>query len=69
MKTRNKILIITSIIFFVVAGIILILGFALSGTDILKWFGSKWAYWLYTFAAVYILIVVFVLVLDKIKKL
>ena len=69
MKTRNKILIITSIIFVIGALIILICGFALSGVDIIGWFATKWAYWLYTFAAVYVLVVVFVLVLDKIKKL
>ena len=69
MKTRNKILIITSAIFAVAAITFLILGFALSGADILGWFTSKWAYWFYTFAGIYVLVIVFVLVSDKIKKL
>lgn len=69
MKHRNKVLIILGAIFFAAALTFLILGFALSGADILGWFTSKWAYWFYTFIGIYILVIVFVLVSDKIKKL
>lgn len=69
MKTKNKILIITSVIFAVIAIAFLITGFALSGADILGWFASQYAMLFYIVAGCYLLIILFVLVGDWIKKL
>lgn len=69
MRKRNKILIITSIVFVVLAIVFLILGFTLSGANVLAWFTSKWAILIYTVYGVYALIVLFFLVGDWIKKI
>lgn len=69
MKKRNKILIITAIAFVVTAIVFLILGFALAGNDILAWFGSKYAMLFYIVFGTYGLIVLFVLIGDRIKRL
>lgn len=68
-KKRNRILLITAIVFVVFAIAFLILGFALSGADVLAWFGSKWAMIIYTVYGVYILIILFILAGDWIKKI
>ena len=69
MKKRNKILIIISIVFVVVATVFLILGFALAGNDILALLGSKYAMLFYIAFGTYGLIVLFVLISDRIKRL
>lgn len=69
MKKKNKVLIITSIVFVVFALVFLILGFALSGVDILAWFTSKWAYMFYAVGAVYLIIVITIVVGDLIRKI
>ena len=69
MKNRNKIIIILGIIFVIAAIAFLILGFALSGADIIAWFGSKWAIWLYVFLGTYVIIVAIIFISEKIKNL
>lgn len=69
MKKRNKVLIITSVVFLIIALTFVILGFQLSGHDVLAWFGSKWAMWFYVIGGLYVGFIVFIIVGDLIKKL
>lgn len=69
MKNRNKILIILGSILIIAAIVFLIVGFALSGTNILAWFGSKWAMWFYLFLGLYALVVCGFFILEWIKRL
>ena len=67
MNKRNRTLIISGIIWAVLAIVITLLGFILSGADIIAWFSSKWAMMIYTFLIAY-LVVVFVFVVIPIIK-
>lgn len=69
MKKRNKVVLIISAILIALALIFLILGFALSGADILGWFGSKWAMLIYIVLGLWAILITFLFVGDKIKKL
>jgi hypothetical protein len=68
MKKRNRTLIICGLIWLVIALGVTIAGFALSGADIIAWFSSKWAMYVYTFLGVYILILIFVFLIPWIFK-
>jgi len=68
-KKRNRLLIITSIVALVIALIFVVLGFALAGADVLGWFTSKWAFLFYTVYGCYMLVILYILIGDKIKKL
>ena len=69
MKKRNKLLIIIAIAFVVVGLIALILGFALAGNNVIAWLGSKYAMLFYITLGVYGLIVLYILISDKVKKI
>ena len=69
MKKRNKLLIITAILFVVTAIVFLILGFALAGNDILAWFGSKYAMLFYIVFGTYFLFILFIIIGDRIKRI
>lgn len=69
MKKRNKIIVIISAIMLVLALVFIILGFALSGYDILAWFGSKWAIWIYVIVGLWILFIAYVFIGDLIRKI
>ena len=69
MKKRNRIIVILGAIFIVAAITFIVLGFALSGADILAWFGSKWAMWLYAFAGVYVLVLIYLIISERIRSL
>ena len=69
MKNRNKILIILGAVLIVAAIVFLILGFSISGVDMLAWFGSKWAMWFYVFFGMYALLVCAFFVIEWIRKL
>lgn len=66
MKKRNRTLIILSVVWLILGLGFLILGYILSGTDILAWFTSKWAMFVYTFLGVYLLVIIFMFVLPAI---
>lgn len=68
MKKRNRTLIILAIIWVILALGFVILGFALSGADILGWFTSKWAMIIYTFLGVYILTIIIGFVIPEITR-
>jgi len=69
MNKRNKIIIIMSIVFIVLAIAFLITGFALAGNDVLAWFGSKYAMLFYIVFGVYFLVIMYFVVTDRIKKI
>lgn len=69
MKRKNKLLLITVSIAVALAIIFVVLGFALAGANVLAWFTSKWALLFYTVYGCYILIIIYILVGDKIKRL
>lgn len=69
MKHRNKILIITAILFAVTALAFLLIGFAVAGNDIIAWFGSKYAMLFYIVFGTYGLVILFVVIGDRIKRL
>ena len=69
MNKRNRIIVILGAIFVVMAVIFIVLGFVLSGADILAWFGSKWAMWLYAFACIYVLVIIYLIVSERIRSL
>lgn len=69
MNKRNKIIIIMSIVFIVLAIAFLITGFALAGNDVLSWFGSKYAMLFYIVFGVYFLVIMYFVVTDRIKKI
>lgn len=70
MKNKsNRIVIVLSLIFVILAIGFIILGFAISGANILAWFGSKWALWFYLFLGIYLLVILYVFIADRIKKL
>lgn len=48
---------------------LLVAGYAISGADVLAWFGSKYAITVYIFVGVYALVVVFFLVWERNKRL
>lgn len=69
MKSRNKGLIITSIIALVIAlGLMLICSF-LNGFDYIQFFHSNYFVWICVLLGLYFLGVIVVIVCDKINKL
>lgn len=69
MKHRNKILIITAIVFVITAIIFLVVGFTVAGNDVIAWLGSKYAMLFYIVFGMYGLFIVFVLLGDRIRKI
>lgn len=68
MKKRNRTLIICGIIWAVIAIVITVVGFALSGADIIAWFSSKWAMYIYLFLGVYLLVLLIFFIIPMIKE-
>ena len=69
MKLRNKIFTIVLICLIVLAVGGILIGYALIGADVLGWFSSRYAMWVYVFVIIYGVIWVCLYVLDKIKEL
>lgn len=68
MKKRNRTLMICGIIWAVLAIGLTVLGYYLAGADILAWFTSKWAMFLYVFLIIYLLVIIIVFLIPDIKK-
>ena len=68
MNKRNRTLIICGLVWAILALVLTILGFILSGGDIIAWFSSKWAMYLYVFLGVYLLVVVIAFVIPMIRE-
>ena len=69
MKLRNKIFTIVLICLIVLAVGGILIGYALIGADVIGWFSSRYAVWVYIFVIIYAVIWVCLYILDKIKEL
>lgn len=69
MKNRNLKLTISLAIAAVIGVIALAVGYALSGADIIAWLGSRYAITIYIFVGAYLLVVGFVLLFDRNKRI
>lgn len=69
MRNRNKTLIISAILFAIIAIVLLVVGFAAAGNDIISWLSSKYAVLFYIVFGTYALFVISILVGDWIKRL
>lgn len=69
MKKRNKVLVILGVIFMIIGVAILLIGYWLSGADVLAWFTSKWAGLVYTILGFYLLTALTFFINDWIRKL
>ena len=67
MSTKLKWLIIVGV-FALVGGIALIVGYYLAGADIIGWFTTKWAFIVYFFIGIYVLVLGGVLVNDYVMR-
>lgn len=68
MNKRNRTLIICGIIWAILAVIITVIGFVIAGCDIIAWFSSKWAMYLYVFLGVYLLVIIVGFVIPAIRE-
>lgn len=66
---HKKLLLISAGVFLVFALIMLLVGGYIAGWDILGWFTSKYAMWMYLIGGLYILFVVGLVIYDKIKNI
>ena len=69
MKLRNKIFTIVLIVLVILALIGIAIGYALIGADIIGWLTSRWAIWIYTFTALFLIVWACLEVYDRIKRL
>lgn len=69
MNKRNLTLIISLVVMLVIGIAVMIIGYAVSGADIVAWLGSRYAITIYIFVGVYALIVLALVLRDRIKKL
>lgn len=66
---RNKIFAIVSAIIFVVALVVLIIGYYITGTNFLEYLGSKWAMYIYTCIAIWLVVAIGIFIKDRVSKL
>ena len=69
MKKRNTILLILGGVFFLIAIVALIVANAIMGTNFVELLTSRWALFIYLFLGIYVLIIVFLFISDKVKRL
>ena len=69
MKARNLKLIVSLVAVGVLAIVLLIVGYALSGTDIIAWLGSKYAITLYIFVGIYMTITLGMFLYERNRRL
>ncbi len=55
-------------LFLVVAGVALILGFYFAGADILGWFTTKYAFIVYFFAGIYVVVLASIAIHDFVRR-
>jgi len=68
MSSKKKIFLISSIIFLVIGTIVFITGFYLSGYDIIGWFSSRYAMYVYILIAFYAIVIISILVWSKVHS-
>lgn len=69
MKLKDKVFLIVMISFLVVAVLLIVIGYACIGLNIIEWLYSRWALWIYTAIGVFALFYVSLKIYDRIKKL
>lgn len=69
MKQKNKLFTIVSAIILVVALAGLIIGYYIAGTNFLDYLQSKWAMYIYTGIAIWIVVATIYIIKEKINKL
>ena len=55
-------------LFLVVAGVALILGFYFAGADILGWFTTKYAFIVYFFVGIYVVVLASIAIHDFVRR-
>ena len=66
---NNKVFLLSMTGFLLVGIVVLIVGFALSGADIIAFLSSTYAIWCYVALGIWLIVLVIFLIQDKIKKL
>lgn len=69
MKGRNKLIIILGVSLLIVAGILFLVGGALSGWDLVQMFTGPSAIWAYIVIGTGMLFIVYIVISDWIKKI
>lgn len=69
MKLRNKIFTIVLIALIIIAIGAIGIGYIIIGADVLSWFTSRYAIWIYTFLMLYVIIWLVLYIWEQIKKL
>lgn len=69
MQSKNKTLIIILVAILLIAVVLLLVGYYLSGCDVIGWFGSQYAITVYVCVGLYILIAGGILIKDRIRRL
>ena len=66
---KNKIFTIVSIVILLLALVGLIIGYYMAGTNFLDYLQSKWAMYIYTGIAIWVVVAVVYIVKEKVSKL
>lgn len=71
MEKRNKVIALIATGALIVAILCLILGFGLTygWHSIIEWFSSKWAFWVYIVAGLWIIGLLYIFIGDRIRRL
>ncbi|MCK9577167.1 MAG: hypothetical protein M0R51_14785 [Clostridia bacterium] len=69
MKLKDKIFLITLCSLVVIALIIMGVGYQVAGANVLAWFSSIWARWIYLAIGIFVLVYVSLKIYDRIKRL
>jgi len=69
MKIRNKIFTIVLVALLVVAVLSMIIAYAIIGFDIIKWFSSQWALWIYAGVGCFLFVWLTLELIDRNKRL
>ena len=66
---KNKLFVIVSAIILGVALVGLIIGYYIAGTNFLEYLGSKWAMYIYTCIAIWLVVAIGIFIKDRVSKL
>lgn len=69
MEKRNLKLVVALVIAALFAVVALVVGYVMSGADVVAWLSSKYAITIYVFVAIYVMLVVFLWLVERNKRL
>jgi len=69
MNLKNKIFLIVACIFLLIGVFLIIFGYYMIGADIIGWFTSRYAIWVYVSSAIFLFAWLATNIFDKIKRL